>query len=428
MTLRRDRSATVPRTTSRHQCTPHIEYGNSLSFMGGGAHHPSALHKYHAGLDERLQRGQGRRSDDDHAGAAGAALQRRAAAADPGAEDARAGPGTARRPRRARRRCSALLPRDARAVRLRQRHRPDGADLDRPRAAGAERAAPYLYLLDITPEHDDAQQRRPAGGRRAIPIRRGGLTFTRHCDRQDQRDRHHHDDGDRRADLRRRHAVHGAGARTPTSCGPLFGGGRRRASRGSGGGAGGRGGAAARPARGGAAARRAQRARGAGGRGRQRRRGAARIERGGDRRRRQTGAGTRATGTGGDDRPGTAGSHGAGRRLDRTAAPAGVGATGTGGRRPSRARRQRLGRARRRRHGSGREAAAAARATRAGRRRASLGALGRCCSGWLASCAGGPGVRRWRDARRRSLACRRRLVAPRAPRARTAPSPIRRAS
>jgi hypothetical protein len=27
----------------------HMEYANSLSFMGGGAHHPSALHKYHQG-------------------------------------------------------------------------------------------------------------------------------------------------------------------------------------------------------------------------------------------------------------------------------------------------------------------------------------------------------------------------------------------
>ena len=30
------------------QCT-HKEYGNTLSFMGGGAHHPSAVHKYHQG-------------------------------------------------------------------------------------------------------------------------------------------------------------------------------------------------------------------------------------------------------------------------------------------------------------------------------------------------------------------------------------------
>ncbi|HYU65942.1 MAG TPA: hypothetical protein VEK09_04265, partial [Jatrophihabitantaceae bacterium] len=30
------------------QCT-HKEYGNTLSFMGGGAHHPSALHKYQQG-------------------------------------------------------------------------------------------------------------------------------------------------------------------------------------------------------------------------------------------------------------------------------------------------------------------------------------------------------------------------------------------
>ncbi len=30
------------------QCT-HVEYGNSLSFMGGGAHHPSAYHKYAQG-------------------------------------------------------------------------------------------------------------------------------------------------------------------------------------------------------------------------------------------------------------------------------------------------------------------------------------------------------------------------------------------
>jgi hypothetical protein len=27
----------------------HMEYANSLSFMGGGAHHPSAVHKYHQG-------------------------------------------------------------------------------------------------------------------------------------------------------------------------------------------------------------------------------------------------------------------------------------------------------------------------------------------------------------------------------------------
>ena len=26
-----------------------MEYANSLSFMGGGAHHPSAVHKYHQG-------------------------------------------------------------------------------------------------------------------------------------------------------------------------------------------------------------------------------------------------------------------------------------------------------------------------------------------------------------------------------------------
>ncbi len=39
---------TVPFLDDPTQCT-HVEYGNSLSFMGGGAHHPSAYHKYAQG-------------------------------------------------------------------------------------------------------------------------------------------------------------------------------------------------------------------------------------------------------------------------------------------------------------------------------------------------------------------------------------------
>lgn len=38
----------VPFLDDPTQCT-HVEYGNSLSFMGGGAHHPSAYHKYAQG-------------------------------------------------------------------------------------------------------------------------------------------------------------------------------------------------------------------------------------------------------------------------------------------------------------------------------------------------------------------------------------------
>ena len=55
------------------QCT-HKEYGNTLSFMGNGSRHPSAVHKYHQGWIERLQPGEGRFQHDHHAGAAGAAL------------------------------------------------------------------------------------------------------------------------------------------------------------------------------------------------------------------------------------------------------------------------------------------------------------------------------------------------------------------
>ncbi len=39
-------SVTLSDNTSNCQ---HMEYANSLSFMGGGAHHPSAVHKYHQG-------------------------------------------------------------------------------------------------------------------------------------------------------------------------------------------------------------------------------------------------------------------------------------------------------------------------------------------------------------------------------------------
>jgi len=41
-------AGTVPFLDDPTQCT-HVEYGNQLSFMGGGEHHPSAYHKYAQG-------------------------------------------------------------------------------------------------------------------------------------------------------------------------------------------------------------------------------------------------------------------------------------------------------------------------------------------------------------------------------------------
>ena len=161
------------------------------------------------GLDERLQPGEGRRVDDDHAAAAGASLQRRAAAADPGAEDA-AGSGHRRRPPGLGADADALLPRDARAA--------TGSTAASGRWCWCRsvpicrrRTAPrpYVYLLDTNPGTTTLND---AGLRAGGELQRSGRRPHDHgeLDRHDQRERHHHDDGHGRADVRRQHGVHRA--------------------------------------------------------------------------------------------------------------------------------------------------------------------------------------------------------------------------
>ena len=170
----------------------HMEYGTRSSFMGGGAHHPSAVHKYHQGWMSGCNLVKVGATTTHHAAAAGAPLRRRAAAADPGAQDARPAPGTGGdRPGHGAD-ADALLSRDARAARLRQRHRPDGAGVDRSRSAGGERNAPYVYLLDINPS-TTTHQRRRAACRRELQRSGGRLHGDRELDRQRERQRHDHD-------------------------------------------------------------------------------------------------------------------------------------------------------------------------------------------------------------------------------------------
>ena len=303
----------------------HMEYANSLSFMGGGAHHPSAVHKYHQGWMSGCNLVKVGASTTitllpQELPCNGAQLLQIPA------PKTRPGPGIAGD----RQGSAPMLTHYYLEMRA-----PYGFDSGigpmvlvsiGPDLPAANRAAPYVYLLDTNPGTttlNDAGLR--AGASYSDPG--GGLTITVNS-----------------IDMTSANVTittTGTGALTcgdntaftapgpdPTSCGPLFGGGTSTGVGGSAaapagavaagaaarrhGGRGGRGGTTGAAGRGGAARRRVRAAAGGSttaGRWRPRRAGGGTTT--------GTGGGT-ATGTGGAIGPGTAGSPDRGRR-DRPA-------------------------------------------------------------------------------------------------------------
>ena len=197
------------------QCT-HVEYGNSLSFMGGGAHHPSAYHKYAQGWIGKcnvvtassgtftlvpqelpcdgVQLLASAGAEDAHGAGS---RHRRTGTAGPGAD------------------AQQLLPRDARQVRLRQQPHPaDGAGLDRRRLPHAERGrALSLSCSTSRPRRAGQSQQRWSHDRWSDVHRSGGRADVHvDGDRQHQRDgQRHRRRRDGGPDLRRHDAVHAPG-------------------------------------------------------------------------------------------------------------------------------------------------------------------------------------------------------------------------
>ena len=160
------------------QCT-HVEYGNHAQLHGRRRAPPVGLPQVRAGLDRRLQRGEGRRLRDLHPGPAGACPATASSCCRCRAQD----PRPRRRPviARATRRCSATTTLEMRA--------PYGFDSNLapmvlmsiggalPTVAAA---APYLYMLDLKPEAGRANHNNAGlmtvGQTYSDPA--GGLTFT----------------------------------------------------------------------------------------------------------------------------------------------------------------------------------------------------------------------------------------------------------
>jgi hypothetical protein len=303
----------------------HMEYANSLSFMGGGAHHPSALHKYHQGWMSGCNLVKVGTSTTitllpQELPCNGAQLLQIPA------PKTRPGPGLAGD----RQGSAPMLTHYYLEMRA-----PYGFDSGigpmvlvsiGPDLPAANRAAPYVYLLDTNPATttlNDAGLR--AGASYTDPG--GGLTIT--VNSIDM------------ASANVTITTTGTGALTcgdnsaftapgpdPTSCGPLFGGGTSTGVGGQGGSAGGRGGSTGTGGRGGtsgAAGRGgASGGAGAGGRG-----GSASTGTGGSP---TTGtAGSTATGTGGGATTGSGGSIGPGAAGSAGPGTAGSTGTGTGG-------------------------------------------------------------------------------------------------
>ena len=183
----------------------HMEYANSLSFMGGGAHHPSALHKYHQGWMSGCNLVKVGTSTTitllpQELPCNGAQLLQVPA------PKSRPGPGI--------RGDGQGSPPTLTHYYLEMRA-PLGFDSGvgpmvlvsiGPDLPAANRNAPYVYLLDMNPGTTTPERRRAARRQQL----HGSVRRAHHhgeLDRQRERERDDHDDGHRLADLRRRVGV-----------------------------------------------------------------------------------------------------------------------------------------------------------------------------------------------------------------------------
>jgi hypothetical protein len=317
----------------------HMEYANSLSFMGGGAHHPSALHKYHQGWMSGCNLVKVGASTTitllpQELPCNGAQLLQIPA------PKTRPGPGLAGD----RQGSAPMLTHYYLEMRA-----PYGFDSGigpmvlvsiGPDLPAANRSAPYVYLLDTNPSTttlNDAGLK--AGASYTDPG--GGLTITVNSIDMQSANVTITTTGTGGLTCGDNSAFTAPGP-DATSCGPLFGGGTSTGVAGSGGGAGGRGGSGGTTGgggRGGTTGAAGRGGAGGGGRGGNAA-GAAGSSATGTAG--STGAGTAGatgtgaagssgTGTAGSTGPGTAGSTGAGTAGSTGAGTGGSSATGSGG-------------------------------------------------------------------------------------------------
>ena len=301
----------------------HMEYANSLSFMGGGAHHPSALHKYHQGWMSGCNLVKVGASTTltllpQELPCNGAQLLQVPA------PKSRPGPGVAGD----RQGSAPTLTHYYLEMRA-----PLGFDSGLgpmvlvsigPDLPAANRAAPYVYLLDMNPgttTYSDAGLK--AGGTYMDPG--GGLTITVNSI----------DNASANVTITTTgtgslvcgdSSAFAAPGPDATSCGPLFGGGTSTGTGGSAGGAGGRGGAGGAGGGSGGRGGTTGAAGAAGTAGRGGTTGAA--GRGGAA---GTGAGGTTAGTAGSSATGTAGSSASGTGGSIVSGTAGTSASGSGG-------------------------------------------------------------------------------------------------